>query len=67
MAFDVKLLVVLGAGEGAQTSRNRVVASGLDPDVVRGIGIDKMDGRAVEKAIYVLGSARVAAQEAVIS
>jgi hypothetical protein len=64
---DLIELLVMGDGEGTETGSNRVVASRLDPDVVRGICINEMHGRAVEEAIYLLGSARVAAQEAVVA
>ena len=56
-----------GARERAEAGGDGVVAARLDLDVVGRIGVDQMDGGAVEQAVDVLGLAAVAAQQAMVA
>ena len=65
MALHVELLVVGGPLEGGQAGGDGVVGARLDADVVRRVGVDQLDGLAVEQPVHVGCAGAVAAEEAV--
>jgi hypothetical protein len=66
MAGQVELLVMRGSPERAESGGDGVVRARLDFDVVRGIGIDQVNGLAAEEPIDVCVFGGVAAQKAVV-
>lgn len=53
--------------EGRQASGDGVVAAGLNPDVVRRVGVDQVNGRTVEQPVDVPRVASVAAEQPMIA
>ena len=51
MADDIELVMMREVGSRHQTGNDRIVAARLDLDVVRWVGVDRMNGRAIEKPI----------------
>ncbi len=68
MPLQVELLVVLvRVGKAAVARGDGVVRARLDLHVVRRVGVDQMDRRAVEQPVHVFGLAAVAAEQAVVA
>ena len=60
-------VAVAVARNGTQAGGDGVVRPRLDLHVVRRVGVDQVDGGAVEQPVHVLGLAGVAAQQAVLA
>jgi hypothetical protein len=60
-------LQLFGRRIRTQACGNGVIRAGLDPHVVRRVGVDQVDRVAIQEPVHVLGLARVAAEQPVVA